>query len=200
MTFPRVRYIAVMAPLSALHPFACSVEDRAGHHLPHTTEALRLLAGYVDFMRCEPSLSDSKLIARTVAHIHDLMALALGATRDGAMLALGRGVRAARLKAIQAHICEHFAKHDLSVQSVAAHYGLSPRYIHMLFEGEGSTFSTFVREQRLMQASRMLRSPCHAARSISSIALAAGFCDLSHFNRCFRVRFGASPSEVRLSR
>jgi AraC-like DNA-binding protein len=178
MAFPRVRYMAVMAPLSALHPFARFVEDRAGHHLPQTTEALRLLGGYVDLLRCQPSLSDSKLVTHTVAHIHDLMALALGATRDGAMLALGRGVRAARLRAIQAYVCEHLAMHDLSVQSVAAHYGLSPRYIHMLFEDEGVTFSIFVREQRLLQAHRMLRSPCHAARSISSIALAAGFNDL----------------------
>jgi AraC-like DNA-binding protein len=106
--------------------------------------------------------------------MHDLMALALGATRDGAALALGGGVRAAGLKAIEAHICENLAMHDLSVQSVAAHYGLSPRYIHMLFEGEGTTFSTFVREQR--------------------------FGDLSHFNRSFRRRFGASPTEVRLAR
>jgi AraC-like DNA-binding protein len=124
----------------------------------------------------------------------------LGATRDGGMFAVGRGVRAARLKAIEAHICENLAIQDLCVQSVAANYGLSPRYIHMLFEGEGTTFSTFVREHRLLQAHNMLRSPRHAVRSIGSIALAAGFGDLSHFNRSFRRRFGVTPSEVRLSR
>jgi AraC-like DNA-binding protein len=132
--------------------------------------------------------------------MHDLMALALGATRDGAALALGGGVRAAGLKAIEAHICENLAMHDLSVQSVAAHYGLSPRYIHMLFEGEGTTFSTFVREQRLVRARAMLKSPRCTGHSISSIAFAAGFGDLSHFNRSFRRRFGASPTEVRLAR
>jgi AraC-like DNA-binding protein len=199
MVFPRVNYMAVMAPLKVLHPLTRSVEDRAGHHIPSNAEALRLLAGYVDLVRRELSLSDRRLTALAVPHIHDLMALALGATRDGAMLALGRGVRAARLKATQAYICENLARHDLSVQRVAAHYRLSPRYIHMLFEDEGTTFSTFVREQRLLRARTMLRSPRYAEHSISSISFAVGFSDLSHFNRSFRRSFGATPTEVRLA-
>ena len=104
---------------------------------------------------------------------------------------------AARLKAIQAHICENLAMGDLSVQGIAAHCGLSPRYIHLLFENEGTTFSTFVREQRLLRARNMLRSPRYAGHAISSIAFAVGFSDLSHFNRSFRRKFGASPTEVR---
>jgi AraC-like DNA-binding protein len=39
--------------------------------------------------------------------------------------------------------------------------------------------------------------PRHAGSTISAIALAAGFGDLSHFNRNFRRRYGASPSELR---
>jgi AraC-like DNA-binding protein len=200
MVFPHVRYMAVMAPLKALCPFIASVEDRAGRHIPSNTEALRLLASYVALLRREPNLSDPKVMALGVAHVHDLMAMALGSTPDGTELAVGRGVRAARLKAIQVYICENLAMQGLSAQSVAAQYGLSVRYIHMLFEGEGTTFSNFVREQRLLQARTMLRSARYARRSISSIALSAGFGDLSHFNRSFRGRFGASPTEVRLSR
>jgi AraC-like DNA-binding protein len=198
--FPRARYMAVVAPLKALQPFTHSVEDRAGHHVPPSTEALRLLPGYIDLLSREPSLSDRELIKLGAAHVYDLMALALGATRDGTDLALGRGMRAARLNAIKAYVCENFAMPDLSVQSVAAHHGLSPRYIHMLFEGEGATFSTFVREQRLLHARNMLRSPRYAGHPISSIAFAAGFGDLSHFTRSFRRRFGASPTEARLAR
>jgi len=200
MAFPRARYMAVVAPVKALYPLTHAIEDRAGHHIPASTEALRLLPGYVDLIRREPYLSDRKLIGLAVAHILDLIALAVGATRDGAALALGRGVRAARLNAIKTHIGENFAAPDLSVQSVAAHHGLSPRYVHMLFEGEGTTFSTFVREQRLLQACNMLRSPRYAGHPISAIAFAAGFGDLSHFNRSFRNRFGASPTELRAAR
>jgi AraC-like DNA-binding protein len=35
------------------------------------------------------------------------------------------------------------------------------------------------------------------AMEISDIALAAGFNDVSYFNRRFRVRFGASPTQYR---
>jgi AraC-like DNA-binding protein len=200
MLFPHARYVAVIAPVKALQPFTRSVEDQAGHHVAPTSEALRLLRGYLDLLTREPGLSNRELIALAGAHIYDLMALALGATPDGTERALGRGVRAARLNAIKAYICENLARHNLSVQSVAAYHGLTPRYIHMLFEGEGTTFSTFVREQRLLHARKMLRSPRYAGDPISSIAYAAGFGDLSHFNRSFRRRFGANPTEIRLAR
>jgi hypothetical protein len=120
MVFPRVRYMAVMAPLKSLCHLTRSVEDRAGHHIPSNTEALRLLAAYVDLLRHEPNFCDRGLTALAVAHVHDLMAVALGATPDGASLAMGRGVPAARLKAIQDYICENPAKQGLSAQSVAA--------------------------------------------------------------------------------
>ena len=32
---------------------------------------------------------------------------------------------------------------------------------------------------------------------VSEIALACGFNEVSYFNRCFRRRFGATPSEFR---
>ena len=38
-----------------------------------------------------------------------------------------------------------------------------------------------------------------AWRSISSVAFEVGFGDLSYFDRVFRQRYGATPSEVRRS-
>src|SRR5207253_2132480 len=52
-------------------------------------------------------------------------------------------------------------------------------------------------DQRLLSAWRMLTSPTHLHCTIGAIALEAGFSDLSYFNRSFRRRYGASPSEVR---
>jgi transcriptional regulator GlxA family with amidase domain len=43
----------------------------------------------------------------------------------------------------------------------------------------------------------MLKSPRYARSTIAAIAFAAGFGDLSHFNHCFRRKFGASPTEIR---
>jgi AraC-like DNA-binding protein len=37
----------------------------------------------------------------------------------------------------------------------------------------------------------------HLTRRIGDIAYYAAFCDLSHFSRAFRGRYGAAPSGVR---
>jgi AraC-like DNA-binding protein len=74
---------------------------------------------------------------------------------------------------------------------------VTPRYIHKLFENEGFTFSAFVLGQRLSRAHRILSDPRFADRSVSSIAFDVGFGDLSYFNRAFRRRYAATPTDVR---
>jgi AraC-like DNA-binding protein len=67
----------------------------------------------------------------------------------------------------------------------------------MLFETEGISFSKFVLGQRLMRAHRMLSDPRCAGLSVSAIAFAVGFGDLSYFHRSFRRHYGESPAAVR---
>ena len=81
--------------------------------------------------------------------------------------------------------------------SVAERHRVTPRYVRKLFEGEGVTFSEFVLAQRLARARRMLTDPRHDAETISAIAFACGFGDLSYFNRVFRRHFAATPTAVR---
>jgi transcriptional regulator GlxA family with amidase domain len=107
------------------------------------------------------------------------------------------GARAARLSAIKADILEKLTSPSLTVTEVAHRQGVTPRYIHMLFEREGVTFTEFVCEARLRRAHSMLTEPRYCDRSIMTIAFAVGFGDVSYFNRCFRRRFGAAPSELR---
>jgi AraC-like DNA-binding protein len=130
-------------------------------------------------------------------HIHDLCALAIGATRDAAEVARGRGLRAARLREIKADIVRNLRREDVSVNALAVRHRMTPRYIQRLFESEGTTLSRFVLGQRLVQAYRMLTDPRHAHRAIGMIAYDVGFGDLSTFNREFRRRFDVTPSDVR---
>jgi AraC-like DNA-binding protein len=78
-----------------------------------------------------------------------------------------------------------------------ARNSVSPRYVHLLFETEGLSFNKFVVERRLLRAYEMLSDSQRSDRTITAIALTAGFSDLSHFNRAFRRRFGTTPSEAR---
>jgi AraC-like DNA-binding protein len=74
---------------------------------------------------------------------------------------------------------------------------VTPRYVHMLFDSTGTTFSQFVLAERLGYVRRLLLDPRHAHQPISAIVYDTGFGDLSYFNRTFRCLFGATPSEVR---
>ncbi len=59
--------------------------------------ALQLLPAYVGALE-EAAAGTAEMRETVVAHVYDLVALALGADRDAAEVAAGRGVRAARLR------------------------------------------------------------------------------------------------------
>ena len=92
---------------------------------------------------------------------------------------------------------ERLDRQDLSVGMVSSQFGISTRYIHKLFERFGPSFSQFVRERRLELAMNNLRNPQKHHASISDIAFASGFSDLSNFNRRFKQHFGMTPGEAR---
>jgi AraC-like DNA-binding protein len=80
---------------------------------------------------------------------------------------------------------------------LAARHACTPRLVQRLFEQEGSTFTGYVLAQRLGRAYYMLSDPRRRADKISTVALDCGFGDVSYFNRMFRRRYGAAPSDVR---
>ena len=89
------------------------------------------------------------------------------------------------------------AQDDLTVAAATSRQRISESYVRKLFESEGSSFSEWVLGERLIRAHRILTDPRFAGRSITSVAFDAGFGDVSYFNRSFRRRFGATPSEIR---
>lgn len=162
-----------------------------------TAPGLRLLAGYVHILTQDQQPVPVEVAASAAAHVHDLVVTALGATRDASQLARNRGVRAARLRILKADVAANLTSGDLTLDALAARHGISPQYVRALFHAEGTTFTDFVRNERLKHAYRRLTDPRFAAWSISAIALESGFNDLSYFNRTFRRRYGMTPSQVR---
>jgi AraC-like DNA-binding protein len=197
LTTSQVDYIAFGIPRVALVPLVADIEGAAMQLIPRDNEALLLLTRYVRILREDPVLVTPELRHAAVTHAHDLIAMALSTTRDGAEIAWRRGVRAARLRAIKADILENLGGPGLTATTVALREHVTPRYVHMLFEAEGITFSEYVLAQRLGRAHRMLTDPRYVGLNVSTIAFAVGFGDLSYFNRTFRRRFGMTPSELR---
>ncbi len=191
------RHIGLVVPLKPLTALVPDLEGTIPARIARDSAALRLLASYLDALAEAATLASPELCRTVVMHVHDLIALAIGASRDGRELAAGRGLRAARLRAAKVDILENLASQQLSATALAKRLGITPRYLHMLFETEGMTFSQFVLGRRLLLARRLLADPRHDQRTITEIAYEAGFGDLSYFNRVFRRRFGITPSDAR---
>lgn len=158
---------------------------------------LRLFAQYASAILDEadtPAPESGRILA---SHLHDLAALALGATPDAAEIAKDRGLRAARLQAVTSDIKANLNNPALSLDWLATRHGISPRYLRALFYGERTSFSDFIRNARLERAHRLLSDPRLSHLTISAIAFEAGFGDLSWFNQVFRRRYSMTPSDVR---
>jgi AraC-like DNA-binding protein len=189
------RVLALSLSRGRLATLVPNLEDTLVRALPNDNQAVALLKGYIGALDDLAASATPELAELVAAHLYDLAALALGAVGDAAAMARGRGARAARLVAAKAFVRRHLHRPDLRADSVAAHLGVTPRYVHMLFEPDGLSFLEYVLAERLARACRVLMGD--STRSVSAVAFAAGFGDLSHFNRTFRRRFGCTPTEVR---
>lgn len=103
---------------------------------------MQLLTGYLAALPDRLSPEAARLIA---SHVHDLVALSIAPTPDATAL-VQAGVRAARLAAIKSDIVGNLEDFTLSVAGGAARHSITPRYIHKLFESEGTTFTRFLTE------------------------------------------------------
>jgi AraC-like DNA-binding protein len=126
-----------------------------------------------------------------------MVALAVGASRDATEEARRRGLTAAKLNVAKGAILRRLDDGGLNVADVAGRLRVTPRYLQMLFETEGATFTEYVLAERLARAHRMLSDPELLDRTVTTIAFGVGFRHLSYFNRAFRRKYGTTPSEVR---
>jgi AraC-like DNA-binding protein len=181
------RFTNVHLPMATLKAMVADVDDLVGREL-EPGGALSLAMDYSDLLLREAGVA-------IASHLMDLAALGLGARSDVAGAARRGGVRAVRLKAVLMILEKRFAQPDFSAQKLAAAAGLSERYVNELLYEAGASFTLRLLELRLRKAADQL---AHAGeRRISDIAFDCGFNDLSYFNRCFRRRFGLTPTAAR---
>jgi AraC-like DNA-binding protein len=190
------RPISIRIPYSILASRIPGVGDLLARRIPLDADGLVLLRGYVEAIR-RVELAKPKLSALVVDHIYDLVSLILGAKGDVRRMAEARGVRAVRRSALLREIERHSGDPGLSAVTIALRLGVTPRYVHLLLEETGRSFTHHVLERRLEKAAALLRDPARGHQKISDIAAEAGFTDLSYFNRSFRHRFDATPSDIR---
>jgi AraC family transcriptional regulator len=108
----------------------------------------------------------------------------------------GRGLPAWRLR----HVIEYIEAHldqDLTLAELARVAGFSLSHFKPLFrQAVGVPVHRFVLERRVERARTRL---LEGGRSLTEIALEAGFAHPSHMARCMRRVLGSSPSQIAAS-
>ncbi len=102
-----------------------------------------------------------------------------------------------RCALVKLFIEQHLRDPDLTACMIASRLKLSPRYLRMIFAGEGETVSGYILRRRLEQCARQIGDPAWRGHSMTEIAFGWGFNSAPHFTRTFRDRFDMPPREYR---
>ncbi len=117
---------------------------------------------------------------------------AYGLTSGNASLAGDKNI--ARIKKILSYIRENYDR-AITLESMAQTAQMSPKYFGSYFKNmTGKTPIEYLNEYRIEKACRKLT---HTDKSVTDIAFACGFNDLSYFIKTFKSIKGISPGQFR---
>jgi AraC-like DNA-binding protein len=105
--------------------------------------------------------------------------------------------RAEILLNAQSFIEANLGDPELDPEEIARASFVSRRYLHKLFESEGTSVCRWIRVSRLERCRRDLLDPSLRHETILAIASRWGLPGPQHFSRLFRSAYGCSPSELR---
>ena len=125
----------------------------------------------------------------------DLLALTYNADTTAASVDVQEGL----VTSIRRFVRENAHDPGLTGAVVAARLGWSLRNIQTQLQRVDTTPSDLIREERLALARLRLQDPAWRRQSVTHVAYASGFSDLSTFSNAYRRHFGERPSDTRSS-
>lgn len=149
-----------------------------------------LLSSFVGQAVARMSLLSGHMARRVEVNILDLLGGVLNERAQRGPL-----TRAQQLAQIKQYIADHLHDRELTPASIAAHFGLSTRSVHAIFESEELSIGRYIRKLRVEGCRRAVESAEYGRRSLTDLALLWGFYDLSHMTRCFREEYGVPPGK-----
>jgi len=190
--------VGLTVPRARLLERVANAENLTLANINMSSPAARYLARYLEFLLQPQGIgNDPALIAHIEEMLLDLVVLAIGATGEQSEIARMRGLRGARLREILVEIKARFSNPAFSPQDIARKLGVSPRYVQDLLQETGLSLTARVLELRLQRARAMLADPRYDRLKVADIAQRCGFAEIPYFNRAFRRRFGATPTQLR---
>ena len=127
-------------------------------------------------------------------HVLDLIGLSIARTTGNAAARVSNP-KALLLGQIRAVAEARLTDPDLDGQKVAGMVGISVRYANAILAEQDLSLHRLILSRRLSHCRAALEDPRQMHRTIAEIAHGWGFSDMTHFGRCFKAAYGASPRE-----
>ncbi len=114
--------------------------------------------------------------------------------KDASTMAADSRPSLQKLKSIIKYVENHYHEH-ITIETIANLCDYSQSHFMRYFKkAMGTTFINYLNDYRLVIAARLLLS---SDSTVLSISEEVGFDNLSYFNRCFKKKFGTTPSLYR---
>jgi AraC-like DNA-binding protein len=142
----------------------------------------------------EAAILEKEQFGAAVRLAAELVLLAMGGEADSQSSL--SSVRAGALARVKHVIARNLSDPDLTLVAVAGESGVSLRYLHSLFRTEPWSAHQYLKLQRLARARQLLNLADARTTTVTDIAMACGYSNLSQFSTAFRREFGISPKET----
>ncbi|MCU7250900.1 helix-turn-helix domain-containing protein [Pseudomonas koreensis] len=195
--FPEPCQLAVLTlPRDLLSRQVAAVDRGTAIDLSSNSHLFPLFNAYVKQLISQASSlpqTSSQVIAK---HLGELIGSTISENLSQVPLQLSDH-KIATLVRVHAYIDANLRNPHLSPEEISRALRVSTRYLNQLLEAEQTSLGRLILRRRLEAAAIALRDPAMTSRSISTLALACGFNNLSHFSKAFRNCHGLSAKEYR---
>jgi AraC-like DNA-binding protein len=189
------RCLLILVPRSQCAGWLAAVDALAAMALPASGPVQIAKSILVSLLK-----DPAELDGRSERALHDSMVALIGHALNGEMERRGLSAQARRsvdFEQVRAYVLDRIADQALTVERVAAAFGMSRRSLYKVFAPVGVTPHNFIQSAKLERASALLSDPDWRHAPIVRIAEQCGFADAAHFSRAFHAHHGAAPNAWR---
>ncbi|MFI0937328.1 helix-turn-helix domain-containing protein [Streptomyces sp. NPDC021020] len=192
-----VEVIIVSLARTALPLPAARAERLLAVPLPGDAGMGRLLRQFLTGVVAEPVCRGRQDAARLGTAAVDLVTACLAHHADARDAVPPESRTRALTAGIHDFIEHNLGDRQLSPAAVAAAHHISLRYLHLLFQRQGTSVAAWIKQRRLDRCRRDLGDPHLAHVPIAAIASRWGLPLPAEFSRAFRAAYGMTPSDYR---